>query len=263
MSFKTGVVKLAAAVTLVVAGGVGVGWAQSASPIGTNTAAGQEMASLQKLGSMSMSFKVDDPTATVTFTDKKISGTTFLNYNFNDDVNVANANTGTVKVVTTSPNWDIEFYSKNGGKLRLNGAVTGNPLKSYDLGSSTAAEVTYGVQLGIYSGTTTTNPKMVTVVPSSDIVASTSTSPLAFSQILGIAANDTTTLASVLGNRAIYDDGTRIAVNTYGFATPPTAGITFVVNSGANIDGVTKVLRGNDAGTYADTLKLTFRATKY
>jgi len=78
-------------------------------------------------------------------------------------------------------------------------------------------------------------------------------------------------LALVLGNRAVVPAGGSQAISTHGFNAPcPTGGgtgcdgsITFIVNTGLNVDDVTMKIKGSVAGTYTDTLKFTLLAHDY
>jgi hypothetical protein len=259
MMSKKNRVGLAAIGLLIMAVVEVAGQMYSPSPVGTVTGPLESSIS-NKAGSFGVAYTVAAPTATLTYTSKTLKDVS--SYNPGVSTTVANANAGTIKVVTNAPSWDITFYAKNKGQLLKGGVATGTPLKIRDASNITATQdaiVKY--ELGMYAGSTTSDTKLVTVVDSATIRAADVTSQIAFSQVFGenagiYSSTDLTAVDVVLGSRPV---GT---IKTIGFAAPPTTGVTFIVNGGLGLPSG-YVVGGNEAGTYTDTLKLNFIATGF
>lgn len=263
MNFRKSAVWTAAALTVAMGAAAGAAWAQTLnydlSPIKTNSSLTVQT-SLTKTGNMMVTYAVTAPTATVTFTNKTNTGEPFLKYNVKTE-QTGVGNSGTIKVTTEANFWDIEFYTANKGTLKLGG--NGATLKVGPLSSPAEKwDAVYGVQIGILKNNA---GKLVTEVDSESVRAAALAAPIAFSQVFGYYAADTTGVAEELGNRQAYHDS-EPAINALGFAKPLTTdkSITFLVNTGLGIDGVGDVIvKGNAAGTYTDTLKFTFTAAMY
>lgn len=255
------------AAALVVAGGVGTGWAQASAvknaPFNKATVPGTITQN------MALKYEVVAKPVSIDFTG--LTGTTdaaLLAYDGTSGNSSPSqtGNVGTITVTSEHENWDIEFATANLGRLRLGGATGGKPL----LMSKTATTndtARLGIQIGVQQ--TTINPSnasLISAVPQNWLNSSKAT-PVGFSKVISAASSassDTTGVSTELGDRAASStwSGGAPALDTDGFGPSAATGnkITFIINAGLNVNGTTVKLRGNAPGTYTDTLKFTLIA---
>jgi len=251
------------AAALMVAG-AGAGWAQSQSPIRTNSEI-PGFTTKDPTGSgaaqvMSVSYTQVEPASSFTVSNKSLKDASFLNYDV-DNASDKKGNTGTVVVTAQHDFWDIEFYSVFGGVLRKNGKADSAALQIGPRSTpSLKYDAVYKVSVGLDGG------KLVETVDSAWFVASKAKGDnvIAFSQVM--FGEDKTydqtildgLLKAELGGRN-PNDGSGWDIRTVGFAVPATTGnkITFVVNSGLGVPTDKSVIVKSPSGTYTDTLKFT------
>lgn len=267
MDFRRKSVWLAAA--LAVAGGAGAVWAQGGydpNPVKGVPAVWSGFTGTKEITAatkLTASYTVVAPAApTITVTAKTPTAEKFLAYDASTGTDTT-GNTGTVKVVSKYDCWDVEFYTDNKGVLRLGGLPAGEPLVKARAATPTQKDTAfYGIQLGILKSDGKGGGRFLTKVDSATVRSATSAAAIPFSQVFFGKSDtyDTTGFSNVLGNKKAYD-GSSGSINKDGFAKPATTdgAITFIVNTGLNIDGTTTFLRANAAGKYED--KITFVLT--
>ncbi|MDR2692786.1 MAG: hypothetical protein LBB74_01030 [Chitinispirillales bacterium] len=257
MSFKNAVVKLAAA-AVVVAGGAGTVWAQGTKVLSLPyTPVSIPAASITGgNGKMTVMYKQETKPIKVNFLGLPSAGikevdAAILKYDTETEF-TESGNLGTFEVETTHENWDITLNTANLGRLRFGGSATGKALMVGTKGTTAQDTVRLGIQIGVIGSDN--DGYLHSVVPP-DWLKNSKTAAIGFSQVLANPKDNTqyATVKDELGNRSLVN----IAEQGFGppDATNVNGKIKFFVNIGCSIDPTTKIIRGNSAGYYTDTLK--------
>jgi len=255
MSFKSTAVRVVMAAALAVAGVAGMGWAQpGTSNLGKQSAFTEVTPSEVMVMGLNVPVIAEIKVEAVNHTPAEMDK--IKTYAVGGTTTRAAGNLGRVKVKCNQDNWDVHMTLKNQGLLKKDG--NGVALqKGGSLGSS-LEDVKIGLEVGVMMSATATVPTLLETVPEVWMGEE-----IGFSQVLtqntAPVGWTNANIKQWLGQRSVED------VKQYGFAPPinpatnseQDAEITFVVNGGLGLSTAASSgyrLRGNEGGTYADTL---------